>query len=126
MRARNWPWQRRQWIPITCLGCCTLEESATLPLNNRLIGSQNSTEFFGEEKKSLPPTCIKPLYSGYPLYSILQECKNFHKPRSHSKLQGQKLDMKQVACLEPTNIRHHHKKFSHHGDLAPRFSETLA
>jgi hypothetical protein len=48
----------------------------------------------------------------------------FQKSKTHLKSLHQKSDMK-VPYLEPTNVRHHHTKLIHLGDLALRICAPL-
>ena len=55
------------------------------------------------------------------LSPLHQGCTNFQKIWEQPENSvHQKGDMRQVPYKGPTNIRHHHKKFSHSGDLAPK------
>lgn len=38
----------------------------------------------------------------------------------------QEADIKPIPCCRPMNIGHHHKKFSHHGNLIPRICALLS
>ena len=55
---------------------------------------------------------LSPLYQGCTKFQKMWE------PPENSV--HQKVDMRQVPYRGPTNIRHHHKKFSHSGYLAPK------
>jgi hypothetical protein len=50
---------------------------------------------------------------------------HFKDSRSHFEIAGTRRVMKQVPYCGPTNIRHHHKKFSWHINLVPMICAPL-